>query len=421
MFTSLRAQSAHTLPAKAYYVKTIGIDHLLAKGVPPEDNVSGGDFFISSFLKIALKYHTMRETGGRADMDTCEHKKSGRNCPISKTPCLGECIYANILDDISLGIIGLDVGKKEVFFQNKVAAELFRSTIRPKDYHALVSLLHIDNAVMTGDPAVSRTVRYGSKFIGFTIYRITDTYLWIYVSNITEKVRLDAIAEAVNTMNNLGYIFSGIRHELGNPVNSIKTTISVLKSKIDTCSRETIAEYIDRALADLNRVEHLLKDLKNFSMFENPDLKNVRMGSFMDNLLSIVERDFNENRIRIRTIIRPEAEWGFFDPRALQHVILNLLTNASDALQGRESPEIVISVFRVGGRVVMKVKDNGCGIGEDQKTRLFKPFTTTKANGTGLGLVIVKKTMSKMDGTVQIESQENVGTVVTLDLPEGHP
>ncbi len=363
----------------------------------------------------------MRETGGQTEKDTCEHRKSGRNCPISKTPCLGECIYANILDDISLGIIGLDIGKKEVFFQNKVATGLFRSTIRPKDYDALVSLLQIEQALMTNDPAVSRTVRYGSKFIGFTIYRITETYLWIYVSNITEKVRLDAIAEGVNTMNNLGYIFSGIRHELGNPVNSIKTTISVLKSKIDTCSRENIVGYIDRALADLNRVEHLLKDLKNFSMFEKPELKSVPMGSFMDNLLSIVERDFNKNRIKIRTIVRPEAEWGFFDPRALQHVILNILTNASDALQGRETPEIVISVFRVAGRVVIKVKDNGIGIPEDHKKHLFKPFATTKTNGTGLGLVIVKKTMSKMDGTVQIESQENMGTVVTLDLPEGRP
>lgn len=354
-------------------------------------------------------------------MGTCEHKKSGRNCPISKTPCLGECIYANILDDISLGIIGLDINSKEVFFQNKLAIDLFKSTIKPKDYGALVSLLHIDDCLTKNDPTVYKTVRYGSKFIGCTIFRISEMYLWIYVSNVTEKVRLDAIAEAVNTMNNLGYIFSGIRHELGNPVNSIKTTISVLRNKIDTCSKENIIEYIDRALMDLNRVEHLLKDLKNFSMYENPDLKNVQIASFVSNLLSIVERDFTGNNIKIRTIVRPEAEWGFFDQRALQHVLLNVLTNASDALRGREPAEIVISTFKAGGRIIIKVKDNGAGIPDDHKRHLFKPFSTTKTNGTGLGLVIVKKTMSRMNGTVEIESQENVGTVVTLDLPEGRP
>ena len=52
--------------------------------------------------------------------DTCFHRQDGRTCPISKTPCLGECIYANILDDISIGIIGFDIVKQEVFFQNKL-------------------------------------------------------------------------------------------------------------------------------------------------------------------------------------------------------------------------------------------------------------------------------------------------------------
>lgn len=359
--------------------------------------------------------------GSHSDKGTCDHKNSGRNCPISKTPCLGECIYANILDDISVGIIGLDINRKEVFFQNKLAAGLFRSTIDPKDYNALVSLLQIEQSLLSNERTVYKIVRYGSKFIGCTIYRISEMYLWIYVSNITEKVRLDAIAEAVNTMNNFGFIFSGIRHELGNPVNSIKTTISVLKNKIDSCSKENIIEYIDRALSDLNRVEGLLKDLKSFSMYENPEIKSVSIPDFIDNLLSMVERDFAKNRIKIRAIIRPDVESGFFDPRALQHVLLNILTNAFDALQGRESPEIVISIFKAAGRIIMRIKDNGAGISEDQKKHLFKPFSTTKMNGTGLGLVIVKKMMSKMNGMVEVESKENMGTIVTLDLPECRP
>lgn len=355
-------------------------------------------------------------------MTTCAHKESGRSCPISKTPCLGECIYANILDDICLGIIGLDVKKQEVFFQNKLAVYIFKNTIRPKDYNALASLLltNIEDCLTSNSTDVSRTFRYGSKFIGCTIYRISEAYLWIYVSDITEKVRLNAIAEAVDTMNNLGYIFSGIRHELGNPINSIKTAITVLRNNIDTYSKETVIEYIDRILLNINRVEHLLKDLKNFSMYENPELKDVHMPSFINNLMSIAGRDFDKNHIKIKTIFRPEAEWGYLDPRALQHVMLNILTNASDALRGRESPEIVISMFKMAGRIIIKVKDNGCGIPEDHKRHLFKPFYTTKTNGTGLGLVIVKKMLSKMNSTVDIESVENSGTIVTLNLPESH-
>jgi len=352
-------------------------------------------------------------------METCTHKEQGKNCPISKTPCLGECIYADILDDISLAIIGFDIQKKEVFFQNKLAEELFRKTLKPKDYDGLAALIlaDVEMPVTSMQSSESRTLQYGRKFIGYSIYVISESYLWVYLSDITEKMRLNSIAEAVNTMNNLGYIFSGIRHELGNPINSIKTTITVCKKNLPTYSKDKVEEFIDRVLSDITRVETLLKDLKNFSMYENPECGEVRMGSFMANLLSMVERDFSAKNIKIKTMLRPGAEHGFFDARALQHVMLNILTNACDALEGIASPEIAVAVFRIGDRVFIKVRDNGKGIPEDQKSHLFQPFSTTKSHGTGLGLVIVKKMLLKMNGMIEIESQEGAGTTVTLDLP----
>lgn len=350
---------------------------------------------------------------------TCSHREVGANCPISKTPCLGECIYANILDDINLGIVGLDIVEEVVFFQNKLAIELFKETIKPKDYKALAALLLTPMEMSNGMDLnyESRTLQYGRKFIGYSIYVISESYLWIYLTDITEKTRLNSIAEAVNTMNNLGYIFSGIRHELGNPINSIKTTITVLKKNLQSYSKETTAEFVDRVLSDVTRVEILLKDLKNFSMYENPECVEVDIVPFMNNFLTIVERDFSAKKIRIKTYFRPGAERGFFDARALQHVMLNLLTNAFDALEGITSPMIGISTFRTGSRINITIMDNGRGISDEQKKHLFKPFSTTKSHGTGLGLVIVKKMLLKMDGTIEIGSQEKAGTTVTLNLP----
>jgi C4-dicarboxylate-specific signal transduction histidine kinase len=262
-------------------------------------------------------------------------------------------------------------------------------------------------------------VQYGKKFIGYTVYRIADHYLWIYASDVTEKMRLDAIAESVNTMNNLGYIFSGIRHELGNPVNSMKTTITVLKNNIRNYTSDMVVEYIDRVMSDIHRVEYLLKELKTFSMFEHPEIRNVDMVAFMKDLFTMVERDFEPRGIRFKMIFRPEVGYGHVDPRAFQQVMLNILTNAADALEGRGSPEIAVTMFKSAGRILVKVKDNGCGMTGEYQKNLFKPFTTSKTNGTGLGLVIAKKMMSKMDGTVEVEGKENLGTVVTLNLPEG--
>jgi len=97
--------------------------------------------------------------------------------------------------------------------------------------------------------------------------------------------------------------------------------------------------------------------------------------------------------------------------------MLNILVNASDALQNVELPEISISILNSNKRILIKIRDNGCGISDEQKKRLFQPFSTSKSHGTGLGLVIVKKMMFKMNGIIEIESRENAGTTVTLSLP----
>jgi signal transduction histidine kinase len=360
------------------------------------------------------------EAGAAAREGFCEHKSAGRNCPISKSPCLGECIYANILEDIRLGIIGVDTSRKEIFFENKLALEIFGKTIAPRDYGALTSLLLAEGDRHAAKSAL-RKIRYGPRFLGCTVYRISDVYFWIFVSDITEEERLAAVAEAANTMNNLGFMFSGIRHELGNPINSIKTAVVVLRENLHHYAAEVVSEFLDRVLSDVARVEALLRDLKSFSLYEVPEVQDVNMRWFVDRLLSIVTTDFAKRGIRVRASIRPDAEWGRLDARALQHVMLNILTNAMDAVRGSEAPQISISVARSGDRITATIRDNGCGIPEDFKHHLFKPFFTTKKNGTGLGLVIMKDMMAKMDGTIEIASAENAGTTLTLDLPAGRP
>ena len=175
---------------------------------------------------------------------------------------------------------------------------------------------------------------------------------------LARKLRLESIAQAVNTMNNIGFIFSGIRHEVGNPVNSIKMALSVLKQNIDSFSKDTVKEYADRMLSEILRMEYLLKAMKNFNMYETLELMDVNMTSFMDKFLSLVMNDFGKKGIRVGTDI-PETLWAYADPRALQQILLNVMTNASDALEGREDPTIKISVLKMGGMVNIRVEDNG--------------------------------------------------------------
>ena len=237
--------------------------------------------------------------------------------------------------------------------------------------------------------------------------------------DVTEKKRLESIAEAANLMENIGYVFSGIRHEIGNPINSLKMTLTVLNESLETFPEDTVREFLERSLNEVSRVEYLLKTLRNFNMFERPEVQSLRIDTFMQKFLSLVADDFKGKGIKIDILSSAWAMKGLVDPRALHQVMLNLTTNSADALVGREKPRIAFTFSKLKGWVYIEVMDNGCGISSEQKKDLFKPFFTSKVRGTGLGLVIVKKMLSKMNCAIDIESKINVGTTVTISIPEG--
>jgi PAS domain S-box-containing protein len=241
-----------------------------------------------------------------------------------------------------------------------------------------------------------------------------------YVSvkrDVTEKVRLESIAEAVNMMDNIGYVFSGVRHEIGNPVNTINMTLSLLKDKLGTIDQQTIEKHLDRALEGITRIDYLLRSLKNFNMYEKQDRKNIFLDEFMNNVLALVNEDFRSKGITILLFRDPNAEVCYADPRALQQVLLNLLTNAVDALGGRRNPNVNISLCKQDSSIRLRVEDNGSGMSEETQKNLFKPFLTSKAKGTGLGLVIVKKMLAQMNGAIEISSRKDEGTAVDIYLP----
>ncbi len=242
-----------------------------------------------------------------------------------------------------------------------------------------------------------------------------------YVStsrDITSKKRLESIAEAANLMTNIGYIFSGIRHEIGNPINSIKMALTVLNNHIATYSIDMIKEFTERCLDEVLRVEYLLKALRNFSMYESLDIGKISVDECMKNFTNLIRDDFRHKNITIHLNLPPEPVYACADPRALHQVLLNLLTNAADALVSVAAPSIVLTLEKKLHLAIIHVRDNGCGMSAEERFNLFKPFHTSKRNGTGLGLVIVKKMLSTMNGTIKVQSEKNKGTTVMIFIPE---
>ncbi len=334
-----------------------------------------------------------------------------------------------IMESMSQGVVELD--GKRVAYANPAALFLLQinqenligafldEVLEPVTWERLAPIIE-DCPIESPSEAEDSLLRIHDRHIVPQCMRTRedDTHRIVLLTDITERKRMEAIVEATNLNENLGYIFSGIRHEIGNPVNSIKMALTVLNKNIQTYDRATVAEFVDRSLHEVHRIEYLLKALKNFSLFESPDLRKIRLDHFMENFIPLVQDDLKNRAIDLRLIIGHGVEGVYTDSRALHHILLNLLTNAADAVQGKDSARIIISISRSSPWVKIKVDDNGSGISESEQRHLFKPFFTSKVKGTGLGLVIVKKMLMKMNGTINLQSDTHFGTTVTISLPE---
>ena len=325
--------------------------------------------------------------------------------------------FAQLLEQIDMGILVLDLGRQRVDYCNAALFDVLGDHSLCRSYERLYALFVAPTGKPDRPARSSHEVLYQERLYGYTIYRAAPRYCCLFVRDITEKQRLESIAQAINAMDNLGFVFSGIRHEIGNPLNSLKMALMALQKSIGHENCATLDEYVERALADVGRMEYLLKSLKAFSLYERVDLHEMSLIEFMEKFIALVEHDFHASGIRIRTAIPLDIEKVRIDERALHQALLNIFNNAAEALKGCRDPEIQISTQKRGELVWLKIRDNGCGIKPEQKRHLFQPFNTSKPQGNGLGLVITRKLLAMMNGDIAIESWPQCGTEVRVSLP----
>jgi len=330
--------------------------------------------------------------------------------------------FARILDRLDDGVIVADNSHRTIIFCNDAADEILRTLGLSSDYDLLTRFLDKKNIIFNPPPQQrqSHSVIHNNRIIEFSLHALPDGSICLQARDTTEKKRLESIAQTVNTMDNLGFIFSGIRHEIGNPLNSIKMTNSVLQKNLDRFSREDISRYIDRTASEVTRMEYLLKSLKNFSMFEKIDCNAHLLNDFLTTLLDLIKPDLARKNININCELPPDNIQVNIDPRALHQAMLNIISNAADAVSGQAEPTIDISTFIHGRLAWVIIEDNGCGMSDEQVKMLFQPFYTNKVHGNGLGLVITQKFLTMMRASLDISSQLNEGSIARIGLPLTH-
>lgn len=239
----------------------------------------------------------------------------------------------------------------------------------------------------------------------------------VVIRDETELQRLRAVAEAVNLANNVGQMFAGIRHELGNPINSLKTALTVMRTNWAKFEAVRVNQYFEGMLVEIGRVEYLLRSLRTFSAFEDVQLSPCSTLVLFGDIAPVITATARERGVAVDIDLCEEL-WVKADSRALYQALLNLLSNALDAVGSIHGRVLLRARRSAAGTVAIEVVDNGEGIPASEREAVLRPFFTTRPHGTGLGLPIVQRLMHAMGGELVLDSHAGRGTTARMLLTE---
>jgi two-component system, LuxR family, sensor kinase FixL len=231
------------------------------------------------------------------------------------------------------------------------------------------------------------------------------------LQDLTERVRLEERLREQSALTRLGEMAAVVAHEVKNPLTGIRGAIQVIGGRLPAGSKD--AAIAKEIVSRIDALNDLMKDLLLFARPPQPHLAPVDPLALAKMVADLVRQDPALRTLTIEVSGSPVPVNA--DAELLKIVIQNLLLNAAHAMEGRG--EIRVTVTPVDRVCRISVADTGPGIPRHVREKLFTPFFTTKARGTGLGLSTAKRLLEAHAGTIAVDCPPGGGTTVTLELP----
>ncbi|MBN2170474.1 MAG: HAMP domain-containing protein, partial [Candidatus Krumholzibacteriota bacterium] len=234
----------------------------------------------------------------------------------------------------------------------------------------------------------------------------------IRLREMTEE-RLSQVEKQVS----IGRLAAGVAHEINNPLTSI-LSLSMLALR-DLEEDDPRREDLQIVVEETDRCREIVRALLDFARERPPESRRVDLNQVIRDTLVLTSKYEGMEKLRVILKLTDEPLLVHGDPKQLQQVFTNLITNAVGAVGAGGDVTISSDEDSSGGYAVVRVMDTGKGIRKEDLDRVFEPFFTTKAGGrgTGLGLSVSLGIVRKHDGTIDIESEEGYGTTVSVYLP----
>ena len=264
------------------------------------------------------------------------------------------------------------------------------------------TLVAANGQVVHVQASTSRMRAVGGTVLGavVTLEDVSD------IKALTDQlIRADRLAA-------MGELTAGVAHEVRNPLGVIRASVQLLEdANSDRARVEEAAEVIKQ---EIDRLDRVIKALLDFGRPSKPTLVRADLNEVIEDVVLFTARFASRSDVAIESQLAEDLPRVLGDPDQLKQVFLNLVTNAVQAMV--DGGTITISTCAQNEYVEVQVADDGPGIAERDLPKVFDPFFTKRAEGTGLGLTIVHRIIDEHDGHIEVESDQS-GTVFTVSLP----
>jgi two-component system, NtrC family, sensor histidine kinase HydH len=321
-----------------------------------------------------------------------------------------------VIASMAHGVVSIDTDGKVVSW-NQQASSLLGMPAATLDHFDLKTVFDfretgITRTIQDGVPVMNREIRFQRDKrerlpLLLTVTPIQDesgspSGAVVVIRDMSAIKRLEEQVRRTEKLAAVGRLAAGVAHEIRNPLSSIRGFAYLLGRGHgkDTPERE----YADVMVREIDRINHVVTDLLNFSRPMALEPEVTMLPDLIDHVVSLVSADAKKHEVDINVDCTPGIPPMSLDPNQVTQALLNLMLNAVNAMETGGALTIRASVSREGEGLEIQMEDNGPGIDPAVQEKIFEPFYTTRERGTGLGLAMVRKIAENHDGGVSVES-----------------
>lgn len=335
-----------------------------------------------------------------------------------------------IIDSIFNGLITMDndlkiraVNSKVYEITNINVNELINKKFTDTIISKYFDVENIQKVIMKKDKIIleEKKIKINNeiKDIQYSITPVLDDIyevqgITLIISDITKEKKMIEKIRLKDKMETMGKLTASIAHEIRNPLTSINMYMKLLPEKINN------KEFIDNLSKDIPKeIERLNKTLTTLLDYSKPHSDNkeqILIKEEIDFLYRLLSKKIKNENIQFIIELKDNIT-VYFDRNCFRQIILNILLNAIDAVKEIDNEKkITLKAFQSQHKTYIAINDNGTGINLDDLERIFEPFYTTKNNGHGLGLSIVKSIAEENGAKIRVSSVKGIGTKFTVEI-----